>query len=312
MQVAVGRACGKAILFGEHAVVYGRPAIGVPLTSIFAEAQVREGTGGVAIVAEDLDQAWMLEELTPEHPLAHIVRATLRALNEETAPNFLLTLRSTIPVARGLGSGTAVSTAIVRALAQFYGSKLSPAQVSTLVFETEKLYHGTPSGVDNTIIAFEQPVYHIKGQAPVRLKVARPFQLTIGDTGALSETKLAVGAVRTAWESDPKRYERIFDAIGSVVGEARDAIEFGRVEALGGLMDRNQEQLRALGVSSPALERLIDAAKRAGADGAKLSGAGRGGSMLAIAREDVAQAVDQALRAAGAHAVLRGDVAQQT
>src|ERR671931_241097 len=116
MQVAVGRACGKAILCGEHAVVYGRPAIGVPLAQIYAEAEVREGTGGVAIVAEDLDQAWMLEELQPEQPLAHIVRATLQALNEDTAPNLLLTLHSTIPMARGLGSGTAVSTAIVRAL----------------------------------------------------------------------------------------------------------------------------------------------------------------------------------------------------
>src|SRR5919204_5972290 len=94
MQVAVGRACGKAILCGEHAVVYGRPAIGVPLTEVYAEAQVREGTGGVAIVAEDLDQAWMLEELRPEHQLAHIVRASLRALSEDTAPNLLLTLRS--------------------------------------------------------------------------------------------------------------------------------------------------------------------------------------------------------------------------
>ena len=101
-----------------------------------------------------------------QNPLGSIIRATLRLLDEDAAPNFLLTLRSTIPIARGLGSGTAVSTAVVRALADFYGAKLTPAQVSELVFETEKLYHGTPSGIDNTIIAYQQPVYFVKGARP--------------------------------------------------------------------------------------------------------------------------------------------------
>src|SRR5205823_1426446 len=118
-----------------------------PILQLFAEAEVLEGSGGTTIVAEDLDQAWTLSELGATEPLGHIVRATLRALNEETAPNFLLSVHSTIPIARGLGSGTAVSTAVVRALAGFYGARLTAAQVSALVFDTEKLYHGTPSGV---------------------------------------------------------------------------------------------------------------------------------------------------------------------
>ena len=196
MQFHSARACAKAILLGEHAVVYGRPAIGVPITNMHTEVQVREGAGGATIVAEDLDQAWTLEELPPERPLGSIIRATLRLLDEDAAPNFLLTIRSTIPIARGLGSGTAVSTAVVRALADFYGAKLTPAQVSDLVFETEKLYHGTPSGVDNTIIAYQQPVYFVKGNAPERLRVARPFRLVVADTGVASETKVAVADVR--------------------------------------------------------------------------------------------------------------------
>ena len=169
MQFHAARACAKAILLGEHAVVYGRPAIGVPITNIHTEVQVCEGAGGATIVAEDLDQAWTLEELPPERPLGSIIRATLRLLDEDSAPNFLLAIHSTIPIARGLGSGAAVSTAVVRALADFYGAKLSPAQVSELVFETEKLYHGTPSGVDNTIIAYQQPVYFVTGTTPERL-----------------------------------------------------------------------------------------------------------------------------------------------
>ena len=311
MQVAVGRACGKAILCGEHAVVYGRPAIGVPLMNIYAEAQVREGTGGVAIVAEDLDQAWMLEELKPDHPLAAIVRSTLRALNEETAANFLLTLHSTIPIARGLGSGTAISTAIVRALASFYGANLSHALVSALVFETEKLYHGNPSGVDNAIIAYEQPMYFVKAQASLRLKVARELHLLVGDTGVASETKVAVGAVRAAWEREPQRHESIFDEIGALVSQARDAIEFGHVEALGPLLNLNQDRLCALGVSTPMLDGLIAAARRSGASGAKLSGAGRGGCMIALVQPHTLQAVETALQQAGAQAVLHAEVRRQ-
>lgn len=308
MRVHHARACGKAILCGEHAVVYGRPAIGVPLADIFAEAEVREGTGGVTIVAEDLDQAWMLDELAPDHPLAHIVRATLRQLDEETTPNFLLTLHSTIPIARGLGSGTAISTAIVRALADFYGVKLSVAQTSALVFETEKLYHGLPSGVDNTIIAYEQPVYFVRGQTPQRLRVARPFRLVVADTGIPSETKVAVGDVRAAWQREPARYEKLFDEIAALVNEARTAIEYGRIEQLGPLLNANQEHLRALGVSSPELERLSAAARRAGAAGAKLSGAGRGGSLIALVDAATQDRVVEQLMKAGAKAVLISEV----
>ncbi|MBI5876073.1 MAG: mevalonate kinase [Chloroflexi bacterium] len=308
MRFHTGRACGKAILAGEHAVVYGRPALGVPLAQIAATAEIREGTGGATIVAEDLDAVWTLDELGDGHAIAHIVHTTLAKLGEEAPPNFLLTIRSTIPIARGLGSGTAVSTAIVRALAAHYGHTLNAAQVSALVFETEKLYHGTPSGVDNTIIAYEAPVYFVRGQPPQRLRVARPFRLVIVDTGVPSETKVAVGDVRAAWQAEPARYEAIFDAIGKLVEQARDAIEYGRLERLGPLMDANQAHLREIGVSSPELERLIAAAKGAGASGAKLSGGGRGGCMIALVDAATQAAVQAALTAAGAKAVLVSEV----
>jgi len=308
MQFHAARACAKAILLGEHAVVYGRPAIGVPITNIHTEVQVCEGAGGATIVAEDLDQAWTLEELPPERPLGSIIRATLRLLDEDSAPNFLLTIHSMIPIARGLGSGAAVSTAVVRALADFYGAKLSPAQVSELVFETEKLYHGTPSGVDNTIIAYQQPVYFVKGTTPERLRVARPFRLVVADTGVASETKVAVADVRAAWEREPGRIEQIFDAVAATVRDARKAVEYGWPEKLGPLMDANQAQLRSLGVSSAELERLILAAKSAGAAGAKLSGGGRGGCMIALVDDSTEQPVAAALRSAGAPLVLISDI----
>jgi len=209
-----------------------------------------------------------------------------------------------LPVARGLGSGAAVSTAIVRALAQHRGRWLTSRAVSDLVFETEKIHHGTPSGIDNTVIAFEKPVYFVRDKVMDIFWVGEPFQLVIGDTGVASPTRVAVEDVRAAWERDQERYDEIFDEIGTLAHMGRGAIEAGDVEAMGRLMDANQELLRLIGVSSPELEGLIEAARQGGALGAKLSGAGRGGNMIAVMTPETVGQVSMMLRMAGAKSVI--------
>jgi mevalonate kinase len=194
-------------------------------------------------------------------------------------------------------------------LAEFLGQPLPTADISALVYEVEKLHHGTPSGIDNTVVAFEQPVYFIKGELrPTirRLRVAQPFTLVIGDTGIVSPTHRSVGDVRRRWQADTGRYEGYFDEIAVIADQARVAIETGSlgIEALGKLMNENQELLESLGVSSPELERLIEAARQAGAVGAKLSGAGWGGNMIALASPEIAPSVAQALTEAGATGVI--------
>lgn len=216
-----------------------------------------------------------------------------------------------------------VCIAILYVLAEYLGHPLSVAELSAIVFETEKLLHGTPSGIDNTVIAYEQPVYFVKGQPPEPFTVAHPFQLLIADTGIPSPTKTAVGDVRAAWQKEPERYEQMFRAIGEIVNEARALIEshhplppapspaateresqpYG-IE-LGLLMNRNHQLLRELNVSSPELEMLVEAARAAGALGAKLSGGGRGGNMIALVTPETEGAVRIALERAGAKRVLR-------
>src|SRR5512139_1381052 len=209
-------ACGKIILFGEHAVVYGRPAIAVPVTQVLATATVEPGEHGLLIHAADIDRAVEVDSTNSIDPLAAIVNLTLAHLN--CPPSDLeITIRSTIPIASGLGSGAAVSTAIVRALAQWFGARLDDAEVNALVYEVEKLYHGTPSGIDNTVIAYRQPVYFIRGQAIQTFTVAQPFKVVIGNTGVASPTKITVGDVRRGWEADRARYEAWFDRIGAIV-----------------------------------------------------------------------------------------------
>ena len=304
---------GKIILFGEHAVVYGRPAMAIPVTEVQARATLQPAAPGAdfRLVASNLGRDEWLTQAAAADPLATTVRLALQHLQAE-APAATLHVSSTIPLGRGLGSGAAVSTAIVRALAQFVGRALPPAEVSDLVYEVEKLYHGTPSGIDNTVIAFNQPVYFVRGQPIRRMAVAAPFTLVIADTGIVSPTHKAVGYVRERRDVNPARYDHYFDQIQVLVDQARLIIEQDSTEltTLGQLMNENQKILETIGVSSSALTNLVDAARRAGAWGAKLSGAGWGGNMIALTSPRQAPVVKQAVTAAGATGVIITEVKQ--
>ena len=310
MALTVAHAPGKAILFGEHAVVYGQPAVAVPVLDVQATAVVKDVLpgSGITVVADDLKRTFNLFDAPRDDPLRVIVSATLSRLGVGMRVDLKITVSSTIPVARGLGSGAAASTAIVRALAQHVGGWLTSRAVSDLVFETEKIHHGTPSGIDNTVIAFEKPVYFVKDKTVDVFWVGEPFQLVIGDTGITSPTRVAVGDVRTAWEQDRERYGEIFEEIGTLARMGREAIEAGDVETMGQLMNANQKLLRLLGVSSPELEGLIEAARQGGALGAKLSGAGRGGNMIAVVTPETAGQVSMMLHLAGAMNVIVTEV----
>ena len=308
---------GKIILVGEHAVVYGRPAVAVPVNQVQAEALVEDGQEGqgIIIVAADLGLTLTLKQAASDkalHPLEMTVVGVLEYLGLGLEQNLTITVRSTIPIARGLGSGAAVSTAIVRAVAQHLARELTPEEVSSLVFEVERLHHGTPSGIDNTVIARERPVYFVRGDAPVTLQVRKAVSLVIADTGVASPTKEVVDAVREAWRHDRGRYDDLFDRIAAVVAKVRRAMENGDLEAVGLMMDKNHSLLQEMDVSSPLLDSLVDAARRRGALGAKLSGAGRGGNMIALVSTGTRDAVRRALASAGAERVIQTEVLPET
>jgi mevalonate kinase len=297
---------GKIILLGEHAVVYGRPAIAAPVWQVQATATITPQPAGRGcwLIAHDTGLRLRLAEAPADQPLAVVTRLTLAQLALPTDPDWQIELRSTIPIASGLGSGAALSAALVRALFAHVGRQPDPAQVSELVLASERFYHGTPSGIDNTVIAYGQPIWFVKGQPPAPFAPQQPLTIVIGNSGPAAPTKETVGAVRRNWQADPERYERWFDAIGTTVSAARRAIEQGTLEELGHLFDENQGLLEQLGVSSPALEQLIRAARRAGALGAKLSGGGRGGNMIALVLAEQASPVAHALTTAGAQSVV--------
>lgn len=297
---------GKAILLGEHSVVYNRPAIAIPLPQVRAEAIVEATTegSGLWLAAPDLGRLARLDEMTHDDPLAVTVLNTLAWLGLTPTYDLMITVRSAIPLARGMGSGAAISAALVRALASHFGRQPTAAEVSDLVYGAEVLFHGTPSGIDNTVVAYEQPIFFVRGAPPVPLTVGAEFYFLIADTGVASPTKIAVGDVRRAWQANPTHYESLFDRLGDLVLHARDAIAQGDAPTLGTLMNASQTLLAEIGVSSPELDRLTAAARSAGALGAKLSGGGRGGIALILTRPDTAAVVSDALTKAGAVQIL--------
>ena len=297
---------GKIILLGEHAVVYNRPAIAAPVWQTVASAVVTPlapGSGCV-IVAEDLGETIRLHDGAADQPLALVTRLALAELGIIQEPDWQIDLHSTIPIASGLGSGAALSTALVRALFAQVGRIAEPATVSRIVYESERIYHGTPSGIDNTVIAYGTPIWFVRGQPAEAFVPPVPFTLAIADSGIRSPTKETVGDVRRGWEAQPARYEALFDAIAAVVHAGRKAIAAGDLALLGALMDEDHELLTQLGVSSDPLGRLVAAAHGAGAMGAKLSGGGRGGNVIALVNEDCQAAVEHALLSAGAVRVI--------
>ncbi len=307
---------GKIILFGEHAVVYGRPAIASPLSAVRARAVVCAGQRpGIHLSAPDLNIERSLADAGADDPFALVVRLVQSAAGLSHLPDLTITVTSQIPIASGLGSGAAITAAMIRALGGYLDlpELITDERVSALTYEVEKVHHGTPSGIDNTVVTYERPIYFVRSQPRNRIEpfhVEAPLHLLVADTGVRSSTRIPVGDVRRQWEAAPRRFEALFDTCGRIVQLARVAIETGDVTAVGNLMRENHTVLQDMTVSSPELDHLVDAALRAGAPGAKLSGAGRGGNMIALVEDEAqATAVAAALLEAGATGVLRSTLA---
>jgi mevalonate kinase len=305
--VASGSACGKVILLGEHAVVYGQPAIAAPVTGMRAEARVCPGRkgGGVTITAGDLGVRFGAG-CDDERGLGLLLaaRVAIEAFcPAPPAPDTEIHLRSAIPVARGMGSSAAVSAAIVRALAAYLSVDLTDDTLSRLVYQAEMHYHGTLSGIDNTVVSYERPVWFERGRPPEFMAVGAGLELLVADTGTPSRTRDTVAQVRAWRERDAATVDGLMAEIGALVRAARQQLDRGDIAGLGEAMSANQTLLRRLGVSTPALDALVSAAEEAGALGAKLCGGGGGGCAVALLAPGAAETVAAALRRAGAAAL---------
>jgi mevalonate kinase len=300
-KMTTSSAPGKIILFGEHAVVYGHPAIAIPVNEVSATVIVETSqVPGIWIEAPGIGLSAEISTLESTHPLSAAITITLDAINAPPPLALRIKIVSTIPVAAGLGSGAAVSIALIRAISSHFCISLPDKNVSALAFQIEKIHHGTPSGIDNTTITFGKPLFFIKGKAMELLKVGKTLTFIIGDTGVSSPTRKAVMDVRSLREKEKNLVDSLFHEIEILTLDAKDEIKNGNPAALGELMNKNHSLLQQLSVSGKELDLLVQAANKAGALGAKMSGGGRGGNMIALVRKENAPGVSEALKSAGA------------
>ncbi len=308
----------KVILFGEHSVVHGTPAIAVALNlRSRAHVQVEKSDSPQLTVKSPvmgLEISFSSERLnalgrsaldtnpTPLDPIAlafcHVLRSTKTKGLRAT-----LTIDSEIPIGAGLGSSASVATSSVGAFLSALNGEIDSLQVREIAFKSEELTHGKPSGIDNTVIALGGLVYFIKGQAPERKELSAEIPLVIANTQIPRSTATLVSNVAALFKRKPKAIQYLFDSISDIVEQGLQALLKNDLEDLGELMDINHGILHALGVSHPLLDRYVWIAREGGALGAKLTGAGGGGCMIALAEDaQHADEIKQDLIKAGADA----------
>ena len=290
MREATGRGRGKVILLGEHSVVYGKPALAAGL-AIGVTTRVKPAAQFVLEC-----QPWDVRvDRADDDNLARAFDAVLAGYDAPAPVHVHADVE--LPGGAGLGCSAALGVAVVDALDAAYGIERSPEQRAEFSLAWERVFHGNPSGVDNTMAACGGIAVFVKGQPLERVRPRTRLPLVIAHSGESSSTKEVVDHVRRQHDKDPKRIGEVFDAIEALVRNAKLAVEAGDLKGLGQLMDMNQAMLSALMISTEKLETLCRNARAAGALGAKLTGAGGGGCMIALARDlDAAATIEQALK----------------
>lgn len=314
MRVAAS-APGKVTLFGEHAVVYGHPAIVAALDKrVYAYAEPRSDDV-VKISAKDLRVPGLIVsyvggELVLETDYGAVLPAIAYVSKAvEVAARYLdvrkgvnVEIRSEMPVGAGLGTSAAVAAATITAFAAAHGYELAGEEVANLAWEVEKGVQGIASPMDSSITAlggYLKISYGSGGAIErVALKVPKEPLLVVGYVERVARTKEMVELVRARLFENPDLYGEILRLIGRLAVEAEKALLRGDLRTLGSLMNVNHALLDALGVSTRRLNELVQVAREAGAYGAKLTGAGGGGCVIALAPEN-ADAVEVAMRLHG-------------
>lgn len=324
----VGAAHAKAILFGEHAVVYGAPAIAIPVDSLTAEATIDVGGAAGLRIASSLYTGPVADAPARLTPVVTVIRAALEraglpelarceansstASNSSTAanssaagadaegPGATVTIASSIPHERGLGSSAAVAAAIARAAFDLAGAELDSETLFDLIQTAERVAHGTPSGIDARTVAATGAIRFNRGSvAPIR--IGEPLILAFADTGHPGSTAQAVASVQALRAREPASTDALLSRLAEIAEHSIDDLATGDRGAVGAAMSEAHAILHRVGVSSDRLDAIVAAACDAGATGAKLTGGGLGGCIIAVADSEAhAEQIGVAMRGAGA------------
>ncbi|MGD9489353.1 MAG: hydroxymethylglutaryl-CoA reductase, degradative [Calditrichaceae bacterium] len=296
---------GKIILLGEHAVVYGSHAIAAPVPLAMQARVADSNRDGVHLIIP----RWGVEErlqrgVDHKYSIFKSLDLILSELDLHEK-NMQIEVFPHVPRAMGLGGSAALAVAIIRALSEQFKINLSEDDVARLSFESEKIVHGSASGIDNTLATYGKFILFQKGDPPKMetIETSNPVRIVIGLTWIESLTARMVARVKTAWERNKVLYNHIFKEIDALVLQGVEAIKNNDLEHLGDLMNINQGLLNAIQVSGREIEELVDIARANGALGAKLTGGGGGGAVIALC-PDNAEKVAGAIKSAGYQAFI--------
>ncbi|MHA1596713.1 MAG: mevalonate kinase [Candidatus Asgardarchaeia archaeon] len=311
MRHSVASAPGKVILFGEHSVVYGEPAIAVAI-NLRAYVRVDELDGNYTVIeaphysiSKRIPLGLLLKPTLPDfpgmesvlEPIYVCIKETIKRFDELPKP-FKVRIDSKIPPGAGLGSSAAVNVATAAALSDFMGCDVDLKEINSIAYEAERIVHGSPSGIDNTIATFGGAIYYKKPEMK-KFEVRSELPLIVGDTGIERRTRDLVEKVRRLYDRNKEIVSRIFSIMGEISKRAYDYMMEGEVDALGTLMNLNHGLLVSLGVSNIHLDKLVHTALESGALGAKLTGAGGGGCMVALVKNERMEEVASSMRKLG-------------
>ena len=282
--MGTGVGFGKVILFNEHFVVYGLPAI-VSAIGRKTTAVVEKGSGSGTEVNDRRTETpgYKAEKLREQE---ESVQRMLKFMNINTEHNhFKITLGGDLIAASGVGASAASCAAIARAFSEELVLNYSDEQVNQTAYEGEKGYHGTPSGIDNTAATYGGLIWYRRGgesQIMDRMKLRKPVEVVMGNTGIVADTKIVVADVKERKVKEAEKYAQIFKNADELAQKARKQLAAFDLPNLGISMNKNHEMLQQIGVSCDELDVLVDLARDNGALGAKMTGTGRGGYMVAL------------------------------
>ncbi|MBN1861716.1 MAG: mevalonate kinase [Candidatus Thermoplasmatota archaeon] len=283
MKKGHGIGFGKAILFNEHFVVYGIPSI-VSAIGNYTVAKIEPANqpGFTLVDKRPATPKYKQDKLAQQKESFELM---FRKMGLDLTKNGIsITLEGNLYAASGIGASAASCVAVARALAEYFDKTLTDDEINDVAFEGEKGYHGTPSGVDNTASTYGGLIWFQKGEKNIidRITLSSPVEIVIGNTGKVTDTKVAVEGVRQRKETNPKKYQEVFDRAENIAYLAKRAIHDGSLQDVGKLMNENHKLLQQIEVSSRELDFLVSVAREAGAFGAKLTGGGLGGNMIAL------------------------------
>jgi len=295
-----GSGFGKVILFGEHFVVHGVPGIVSAIDST-ADAVVKKNVETIDVKDERKGSKGYAKEKKLQQ-FESINRMLKKMKLNPNTVGLNIWLGGSLPGFSGLGASAASSVAIARAIAEEFVLSVSEQEINAIAYEAEKAYAGNPSGIDNTAATFGGLLWFEKNLTggPNRIEeisLEKPVEIVIGSTGIVANTKAMVEGVAERKKAYPQKYNPLFKQAKGLAINARTAIQNFDLIKVGELMNNNHRLLMEIGVSCKDLDDLVVIAKETGAYGAKLTGGGGGGCMVALTpgkklQENVAKAIE--------------------